>query len=69
MILKTNSRILEFNFHYWGVVGLKSEVERLLAGGLDVNYQDEAGWTALHKAVYINRVSIVRLLLAGQTGD
>ena len=42
----------------------KERVERLLAGGLDVNSKDEDGRTALHWAMHFNSASVVRLLLA-----
>jgi len=42
----------------------EAEVERLLAGGVDVNNQNEVGRTALIYAMQYNRASIVRLLLA-----
>ena len=53
-------------FEMFAAVSLDREtgVEKLLAGGLDVNSQDENSTTALHWAMQFNRVSIVRLLLA-----
>jgi len=42
----------------------EAEVERLLAGGVDVNNRNEVGRTALIYAMQYNRASIVRLLLA-----
>jgi hypothetical protein len=36
----------------------------LLAGGVDVNFQNRAGYTALHNAVRADAVELVRVLLA-----
>ena len=53
-----------FEMFYTGTGDREAEVKRLLDGGLDVNSLNERGKTALYIAMLLNRVSIVRLLLA-----
>ena len=50
--------------HVASLAGNSGEVERLLAGGADVNARDGVGRTALHYAALKGDVGIVNLLLA-----
>ena len=48
---------------YWASLGELEEVEKSLANGVDVNQQDDEGYSALHAAAENGYLEIVKLLV------
>ena len=48
---------------YWASLGELEEVEKSLANGIDVNQQDDEGYSALHAAAENGYLEIVKLLV------
>ena len=50
--------------HYAADAGDVETVDSLLNQGLDINAQDDNGWTALHFAAQMNHANVIELLLS-----